>query len=447
MPEPLRFGEQTGAQQPHGAFGLKSFVLISELPALIGAAEAHYETYRRMQKDPTLSLAMTLAMAPILSAEWTIETTDDAPEEAEDLIARCFMEMREPLLDQSLRGCFAFGWQPFEKIFEAEEGAIILRKVKPLLQDITEIVVTKETGAVAGFKQQRQAAPLPLANSLLMNYRTEGTDWYGRGLLEDARETWNQWREANEGAARYDKRIAGANILLRYPEGESRNETGSTENNDEIAKRILQAFQASGAVAIPTNLNNFADLLTKSGEPIYQWIFEILGDTTSRQPAFIERLAYLDKLKVRAILLPERSILEGQYGTKAEAAEHINLAFTNAELVHRHFTRLLNWHAVDQLLDLNFGAESRGTVKLVAMPIINTKLQMLKEIYQAVLANPMGYLDEKGTLDTLGIKDALGIPTQEDTGNGAEPIPAGLDNPNKTAGQLDQLLKDKRAKQ
>lgn len=447
MPEALQFGEQTGPQKPPGMISQSAILFLGELSQLMPSLPATFETYRRMRRDPTISLALTIGMAPILAAEWTIEAKDDAPEGAEDLINDCLVEQREPFLDAALRGCFSFGWQPFEKIFEAEEGQIILKKLKPLLQDITEIIVTKDTGAFAGFKQQGRQEPLPLANSLLLNYRVEGTDWYGQGLLEDARAVWNEWVEANAGAARYDKRIAGANILLHYPEGQATDEGGTVQNNDVLAKRILQAFQSSGAVAIPTNVMKFLADYNKTGKPVYEWELEILGDSTSRQPGFIERLAYLDKLKVRAMLLPERSILEGQYGTKAEAAEHINLAFTNAELIHRHLTRLLNWHAVDQLLALNWGEQARGTVKLVAMPIVDTKLTMLKEIYQAILANPMGYLDEKATLDTAGIKDALGIPTQEETENGTEPIPAGLDNPSQTAGQLDQLLTDKAAKQ
>lgn len=440
MPEALQFGEQTGAQKVPGV--LSSIVLLGELSQLKPELPANFQTYRRMRRDPTISLALTIGMAPILAAEWTIETTDDAPEDAEDLINDCLIEQREPFLDAALRGCFSFGWQPFEKIFEAEEGQIILKKLKPLLQDITEIIVTKETGAFAGFKQQGKEKPLPLANSLLLNYRVEGTDWYGQGLLEDARAVWNEWVEANAGAARYDKRIAGANIVLHYEQGQTPDESGSMQNNDVNAKRILLAFQSSGAVAIPTDLQKFTDVYTKTGKPIYAWEFEILGDSTSRQPAFIERLAYLDKLKVRAMLLPERSILEGQYGTKAEAAEHINLAFTNAELIHRHLTRLLNWHAVDQLLALNWGEETRGTVKLVAMPIVDTKLQMLKDIYQAILSNPMGYLDEKGLIDTAGIRDALGIPTQEETTEGTEPIPAGMDESNPNAGMLREMYKD-----
>ena len=400
--------EQTGGQVPRG-ISLGSIMRWGDAgKMLVNPMPASYDTYRDMEKDPTLALALNLAIAPITAAEWAIEVKDDAPKDAEQFIEDQFFPIREPFIDAALRGCYTLGWSPFEKIFEAVDGRIELKKLKPLLQDITEINILEKTGAFAGFKQGK--TDLPLENALLANYGVKGTQWYGQGLLENARTTWNQWRDANEGAARYDRKLAGSHFVLYYENGQSMCD-GSMKDNSEIAGMILKAMESSGSVAIPVTILGFKGLDNlDSNNGSQSWKLEILEDAGGRQPTFIERLAYLDKRLVRAILLPERSVLEGQYGTKAEAAEHINLAFIQAELVHRHVTRILNWHAVDQLLALNYGEKYRGTVSLVAMPIVDAKLVTLKEIYLAFLGNPAGFMEESLRIDMAGIADAIGVP-------------------------------------
>jgi hypothetical protein len=50
------------------------------------------------------------------------------------------------------------------------------------------------------------------------------------------------------------------------------------------------------------------------------WRLEVQGSAGGQQQGFVDRLRYLDSLKVRGMLLPERAILEGQHGTLAESA-------------------------------------------------------------------------------------------------------------------------------
>ena len=238
------------------------------------------------------------------------------------------------------------------------------------MQDITEILVN-ECGTFAGLKQSKVV--LPVQNCLLLSFRVEGTDWYGTPLLENARETWNDWRDANRGAARYDRKVAGAHWVVRYPQRQEIDATGRTRESADMAQEVLSTLEASGSIAL-LNEPTAGD----PANPSQQWLIELLEDAGGRQPTFVERLRYLDSLMARATLIPERSVLEGQYGTKAEAGEQIDLALTHADLAHRHVTRLVNWHAVDQLLAINWGDEYRGTVRLVASPIRDAKLQYVR---------------------------------------------------------------------
>lgn len=370
---------------------------------------ASYDTYRKIRKHPTVALARAVAVAPIVAAEWSVESDDGVPDEWVGMVKDQFLPIRQPLIEAAVLGGIDFGYQGFEKVFRHEAGLFKIGKFKPLLQDITEIQIVQDTGAFAGFKQND--VELPVEKSLLFSFRVEGTQWHGEPLLENARETYNQWYDANAGASRYDRKVAGSHFIVYYPEGKCRDQNGSEVDNAEMARTILAGLESSGSVAIPDDVARYVEGLNTDH---HGWRIELLSDGTGRQPTFIDRLRYLDTMLCRAVLVPERAVLEGQHGTLAEAGTHADFALTSAELTHQYVTRIVNWHAVDQVLALNFGEEAMGKVRLAASPLVDTKLEFLRQVYTAVLTNPNGFLEEFGLIDTDALKDSLGVPRSEE---------------------------------
>jgi hypothetical protein len=399
-------GERTGRQKVVTSYGGLSGLGLSTRPL-----PASYDTYRRIRKDPTVAMARALSIAPILAAEWSVESDDEVDDERIKFIRDQFLPIRESFLEATLFGGCDFGHQPFEKVFgyDSASGRTIIKKFKPLLQDLTEILVEKATGAFHGFRQKDVI--VPLENSLLIPFRVEGTNWYGEPLLENARKPWSQKEKASGGAERYDEKVAGAHWVVWYPIGETEDENGTAKDNADLARDILTALEASGSLAVPRSLEQFTNELQEQNS---KWKIELLADNGARQPTFVDRLDYLDKQLVRALLLPERAVLEGTYGTKAEAESHGDLALTVAQLQHQYVTRLLNWHAVDQVLALNYGKEARGTVWLKAAPIVDERIAYLKSVYDAVLTNPNGFLEEFGKIDTDSLKEQLGVPKSQE---------------------------------
>lgn len=425
-------GEQTRAQQVVVSYGAGAQDLTNPLPQ-------SYDTYRAMRKDPTIALARALTIAPVVAGEWVVEADDEVDEERIKFIRDRFLPMREPILQQTLLGGIDFGWQPFEKVFKQQDGRIVLKKLKPLLQDITTILVDRQTGAFAGFRQELNT--LPLANCLLISFRVEGTQWHGAGLLENIRATYNKYIEADAGAARYDKKLAGASLVIYCPAQEEY-EDDTKRPNTELGTEMGQALQSSGVVVVPRVQVKFADQMTNPPEG---WQFEVLQDNSSRQPGFRDRLDYLDKLKARGLEWPERAILEGMFGTKAEAGAHQALALTNADLTHRYITRFINWHCVDQVLALNYGEQARGTVRLVAAPLVDAKLDFLRALYTEIVKHPQGFMEEYDSIDSDGLKDTLGIPKTEEVDRGdedqREPAQPGIDVNDPLAGSVRTLYR------
>lgn len=375
---------------------------------------ASYATYRTLRVDPTIAMVRALAMGPIVAGEWSIEVDKGVSDDRAELISNTFLPMREPLLKSAMAGCIDYGWQPYEKVFVLDEstGFITVAKLKPLLHDITDIVVLADTGQFFGFKQAGALGDVnvPLPNALLLNLDVEGTMWYGRSRLENVRAIYNQWTIANTAASQYDKKIAGAKVLIRYPPGESTYEGVLTPNAD-VAEALLQKLHSSNVgVRIPAVVAATLKQLTKEIQDLLGWKIEILSDASPKQFSFVPRLDYLDKLKARGLFLPERSILEGKFGTKADAGEHADLAITQMELDHRTLTRLIDWHVVDHVLALNWGPEARGTVRLIAAPLAEEKVAFLREVFKAFFAKDAGFLALLDKIDIGALRDAVGVP-------------------------------------
>ena len=275
-----------------------------------------------------------------------------------------------------------FGYTCFEKVIEPKDGYLKIVRFKPLLHDITEICI----GHKGGFIGVRQLGrDLGLANSIHVGFRVEGSYLYGIPLLENARNTYNMWGECNEGARRYDRKIAGAHIVVEYPPGSSTDRNGKEVENSVLARQVLDSLEAAGGVAVPRDMAAFMQQLNLESPG---WKIWILDAGSNQQTTFVARLEYLDKLLCRSLHIPERAILEGRHGTLAEAEAHSDVVFTIQDIEHRRVTAELNRQAVNQMLVLNFGQQAKDKVRLKASPIVDEKKEFFKEIYMQISGQP-----------------------------------------------------------
>lgn len=376
-----------------------------------GGTTSKYKLWRDMRKDPTIALARWLSVAPVLTAEWSVEHTLDAPEGAVDLVRREVLPLKIHYMRSAMYGCVDYGWQAYEKVLtRRDDGSVGLDKLKPLFQDLTTILVDVKTGAFTGLLNgtQEPRAKLDVEECLLCAIDVEGTDWYGQSIMAVAEAPHKKWNLAEGAAARYDQKVAGANWVVYYPVGVTKVD-GADQDNFLVAKTILAALESTGSVAVPRLVDNWVDELDK--ESPNSWFIELLGDGSPKQYSFANRLGYIDSLKVRAFGIPERAILEGQFGTKAEAETHGDLATTNMEVRALILVQLLNWHVVNHLLRLNYGPGVENTVYVQMAPIADANRAFLRKVYESIVASPDGALLEISKIDLEAMRDKLGVPT------------------------------------
>jgi hypothetical protein len=385
---------------------------------------ASWSTYRELRKDPTIALARAASTVAILCGAWTYECDDEVDDDVVKFIQDNLDGFRQQFLEQVLYGGIDYGWVAFEKVFKVNnDGNLVLEKLKHLYVDQTNIVVHLQTGAYLGIQQG--VVYLDKEKTVRISFRVEGTNWYGYPLLENSRITQRKWEDAEDGAARYDRKIAGSHWVVYYPPG-SALLNGVDTPNAQIAAALLTTLESSGAITVPKTVAKYLDELKSE---TYEWKIELISDSGGRQPQFIERLRYLDTLKVRGLLIPERSVLEGQFGTKAEAGVHTQMSVLMMENNDRFIAKEVNGQIVDQLLMLNYGNDMKGKVRIKPAPLQDVAIDFLRTLYAAMIANPAGFAEEFGTIDTDSLKDKLEVPKRTEIAQAGESNlpPAGVD--------------------
>jgi len=380
---------------------------------------------RKMRRDPTISYLRKLLMAPILTSDWTV-TSDEGYKQAEQSIHSAFVPRRFDIIRNVIRGELDFGWQPFEMVwdYDQELNQVVLRKMKPLLQDITEILVNPHGDLVGVRNRPTYLSSLGYtgpwvdlfgSECLVFSHDVEGTNWYGEAAMRAQEGPYESWNECEAAAKRYDTKIAGAQWVIRYPEGTSTYNGQEDVDNFVVAQDIMRKLESSGKIAIPQRvLDQVEDLNQGVTDATRAWDIELITASSSSESQFVGRQKYLDALKARAIGIPERAVFEGQFGTKAEAEAHADFAIDNIQMWQTDIINHLNNTAVKFLLEMNFGKAYEDHVRLTASPLSDERRAFLRTLYMAYFQSQTGSAEEGESVDWDAIREEQTIPTRKD---------------------------------
>lgn len=397
------------------------------LRTLSAGLPVSYTYYRKIKKHPTVALARRLAIAPLLRASWSVEGPDASDATvalAQDVVRR----LRRLYMGHVTRALYDYGSASMEQYLTLSGAQEPLLQLKPLLNDLVSVLVD-DTGAFAGLSVRngvcgmyRPDVTLEPSRCVFLGLDAEAGAFYGTGALEIARETYVDWREANLVAQRYDKKIAGTFLQLTYVSGTRALDDGTVVDNADLAEEFLTAFESGGSVAVPIDRKEFLAAQQAQLPPDFK--LEFLSDASPRQGSFVERMRYLDALLVRSFALPERSVLEGQFGTKAEAEAHTNLALIAMESVHEFLTEEFERQVLAPYLNLMLGAAAAASVTLTAGPLNPEHLLWKRSLVEKLIAVKPEALDLDALMDELSVPKAKTIITPV-TGDAGSPAPVG----------------------
>lgn len=327
-----------------------------------------YRLLRRIRRDPTVALMRGLISAAITSAPWSLEADDGVPPERVAFAQKELNRVRDIVVNRSILGGVDFGWAALYMPMDLSDGrSAHLGRPVPLLPDITDIHADAD-GDVAYLTQTTPTAGEKIlwADDLfVIRWRVEESA-YGEPLLINVRDVFRQWHDVSATANRYDRKIAGSQIVIKFPPGSSLDRDGVERDNVDIAKEMIRRIEASGAVAIEQRAGeSLAGLQADNPE----WSFEVLRNPNA-QPEFIERMTYLDRLKVRGMGFPERAVLEAESsGSRADSITAAGFAIRNLEMAGHFIAKEIDAQLLDPLMRANYGDGAVDTIRYVAGPV------------------------------------------------------------------------------
>lgn len=407
-------GQDTGKQDVGRGGG------ISDIATHITFGTGHpgagtYRTYRKMRANPTIALARAISQAPILAADHVVVSdADDGQDDpvrvaVDDMLTRLW-----PFFIHNALFALDYGWQPWEKVWELRDGRLELIKLKPLLPDLTDIIVD-EHGCFLGLKQK--AVTLPPEKSLILTYDSEGGNLFGRSRNENVRGAWNNWNRLRTQQDKYNNNVSAIVPIIEYPEGTGRDRSGAKKDNFELAEKLLQSLGSGKGVAMPNTMALAAVDLARAGvnvDKLRAWHLDFLETKGTHGTAFVEQLRYDDSLMFRGWLVPERTATEGQHGTNAEAVTHAQIALVIADQFFNTILRHVNWFVVDPYVAFNFGEDRVGTVRVEAVALDRAQRAFFTDLVSKLLGAPQNIDIAMQMLELAEMAEAVGLPVRDD---------------------------------
>lgn len=358
--------------------------------------KASYDLYREIALSPTATLALSIIKSPILDNSCTYVCDDSVPKEVRKKVTKEVENAFEPLLTDLVRNCLEsveLGFQPFEVIWDTEEGKFIPVSFKPLLQESTQFLVNSK-GQIRGLENvdsDKRKVRLYDFKGWWYTFNEKVSNPYGCPRTENVRVDYCNRREVSAKFAKYLKKISGIITQLHYPDGTSTDASGASYPNDLLAQRLLEAVARGESVRFP---NGYASV--ENQELAYklagksQWVLSLLEtDGANLADGFVNSLSYYDKLIFRGMCRPEREGMESQGGTKSDVQEHSATGLQDSAIICNDIYKRINVGPVNMFLELNYGTKYKNKIKIVPAPLnkdmSGRKFDMLKNM----LANPL----------------------------------------------------------
>ena len=373
-----------------------------------------YATYRLMAAHPTIALATAAIVLDTLTCPWSVEADDGAPKEIRQFIEKYLIPQRHRIVFECLRSII-FGWRGFEKVFEVDDGYLLLKRLKPLLPELTNIRID-ESGRLAGLEQEGDI--LPLEKTFVYTYDRDADNHYGRCRLENCRRTWSNWLEDEDNLSRLGKRTSSIIAIVKYPPGTGTDANGNRVSNYSQGVAIANGMSSGRPVVMENLAGMDLDDLKNAPDLAKQSLWDVgrldMGNSGPAQEAMVRQLEYRDKLLVRGMLIPERTILEAvKSGSRADSEEQGNLGLSDAECLATDIAETFTEGVLGPLLQYNFGRKARRMARIVAGKLTDANRVVTSAILRGVLSNPAALAQLIEHTDMAVWQARAGIPANE----------------------------------
>jgi len=359
--------------------------------------DATLADYMSMRRDPEIGLGLALIKAPIIGAEWWVDSDN---EEAARFIEENLKALWLTLMRTSLTAV-EFGFAAHEKVFRLDGGRYVLDSLADLKPTKVELLID-EKGKFGGIRYKpgggADAIDLPVEKCFIFTHGREWGDLYGVSRLANAEAVWRREQKAAAAEDRYFERKADPQIVGRAPAGKQTDASGSERDNFEAMATALAALRSGGAIIVPAGEG-------KDGKPA--WDVELLQDD-KRGDMFTGFVDHLDNKKFRALLIPDRILAQQDTGAY-DLVEAVTKTFIRMEetLLSELFDHVQKY-IVDKIVALNFG--EGVSVALKHRDLSDETKAAIAEVVKTLATQPASWPDFKDRVDVDAMIEMSDLP-------------------------------------
>lgn len=392
----------------------------------------------QMRRDPLISFGLMFVKVPLIRANWHIESND--PQRAA-FVENCLGQIYGRFV-LAYTNCFDFGFSPIVKRFEyatpdwtyndpitgeekdvwPDKGVKALiwkpfmaldpRKCQPKFNSKGEFAgidfVPSTTFARGVFNSETgRAADIPLDWSLWATNEkdSEFGSLYGYPRTGYAyRYWWSYWYKFGLSDRAFEKWGDPPFVVFHPSDVGVEGDDGEVIDFGAVALETAEQLRSGANVAMPSSI--IRGLTDDRSTNLREWDFKQV-ESTANFAALNESFEYLDVQKLRAVMVPEQSLVEGKGGSSSRnvAAEFGDIFHESQAVVMEEIDDHINRFMIPQLLEANFGPGG-PSCKKVTTGFDPHDMETMRNIVQAI-ANTRGEIPE---VDMQRLLNDLGIP-------------------------------------
>lgn len=366
------------------------------------APPAGFHVWRAIRNNPTVNLGRVAALAPVKMAmgRATLRAVDDGyADEAKAIWPELAMVFRRWV--QHAATGLDYGFAASEIVWGPKRvGGMTLEwpvEIKPLAPEVTSPNVDAH-GRLEGLTNL--GVRLGIEDVVWYSNEPEFGDPWGTSRAESVRQIWHAWNRALARLGQYAAKVAGVTPIVEFPEGKSGDENGTPQDNYDLACAIVSMLEQGSGVVMPNILANFYADLAANGVrlapgDLKAWNIRFLETASGHGADMVAILTQLDKFLVRGYCVPERAVLEGEHGTKADSEVHADITLQQGEDVAYAMGDTFDRAVIQQIAVRNWGADADGVVRLHVPTLQDEAARLARAVVRAVLTTP-------ATLETYG---------------------------------------------
>lgn len=344
------------------------------------------------------------------TSQWSVNSEPGTPSEISELVEMFLEPNKTSIWSEGIDGWIKYGWAPFEKIFaeirdSKNEIKIGIRKLKQLLPEYSDAVfVGTDFVGIENWIDSPKVLVPPI-RSLVLTLDKRGDNLKGRSLFCNAEKSIDYFMGAIASMLRYASKRKGPKMIGYYPQEGKSYYKGVLMENHKVVEKMKNDLDDTNIVFIP----RVSATPSSSGQIVNPWELITLQDTPFLTD-YLNEFAYWEKAIVMAFGFPARAVMESEFGSRADSVTGQEFAVQRVQYLVDSMVEQINKYVVDKLIEMNFGSQWVGSVRISAGDINQRTLANLKSLFVNTLNTNYGQAMLAERLDWGQIAKDAGFP-------------------------------------